>query len=77
MRVFHRAGWVRVSNFNATEQRLQVKAREGHRRLGRKRILAMLVIVVTTTLFVPECVKQAGVMRLSSVWAEWRVLDMA
>lgn len=72
VRVFHRAGGVRVSDANATQQGLQVKTREGLRYLGGKWILAVLVIVVAAPFVVPECVKQAVVMRLPNIGAEWR-----
>jgi hypothetical protein len=62
-----------VSDANAAEQRLQVKTREGCHQLGRKRILAVLVVVVAATRAFPERVKQALVMRLSRVRAKRRV----
>ena len=73
VRVFHRGRRVGVPDANAAEQCLQFKAREGRRDLGPKRILAVLVIVMAATGAVPEGMKQAVILRLSSVWAERRV----
>src|SRR5215216_2236734 len=52
------------------EQRSQIKAGEGGRHLRRKRILAVLVVVVATTYTVPKGMKQVVVMRFPRVWTE-------
>jgi hypothetical protein len=58
---------------HASKQRPQIKAREGGRHLRRKRILSMLMIVVTAANAVPERMKPAVIMPTPGVFTERRV----
>ena len=71
--VFHGGRWVGVPNADTANQRLQVEARKDSGHLRRKRVLTMLMVVVTSADAIPERMKQAVIMGISRVFAEGRI----
>jgi hypothetical protein len=72
VRVFHRTRRVRVADSNLTEECRQIKARKRASDLGRKRVRAMLVIVMATTPLIPQRMELAVGVRRAGVGAQRR-----